>query len=128
VGSAGATAPPNSKFCNENGAAVTHDQTSPYAKRLSQGATLVPRVAWRAEEAPAGGLGVPSGMRKVQSKRSSTGKKPWKDLDALTGAVEYEFVWPTLVGEQVIPFHVRTPNTFVVPLTQKGVLLDCDNP
>jgi hypothetical protein len=51
-----------------------------------------------------------------------------EELDALTGAVESEFVWPTLLGEQVIPFHVRTPDTFVVPLTQQGALLDGDNP
>ncbi|SLE75883.1 type I restriction-modification system methyltransferase subunit [Mycobacteroides abscessus subsp. abscessus] len=103
------------------------DETSSYAKCFSQGATLVPRLAWRVEDAPTG-LGVPAGTRKVQSRRSAMEKKPWKDLDALTGAVESEFVWPTLLGEQVLPFHVRTPETFVVPLTQKGVLLKGDNP
>lgn len=100
------------------------DETSPYAKRFSQGATLVPRLAWRVEEVSAGGLGVPSGMKRVQSKRSSTEKKPWKDLPAITGAVESEFVWPTLLGEQVVPFHVRQPELFVVPLTQTGRLLN----
>lgn len=103
------------------------DQMSPYAQRFSQGATLAPRVFWRVEETTAG-LGVPSGMVKVQSKRSATEKKPWKELPALTGVVESEFVWPALLGEQVIPFHVRDPEMFVVPLTQSGRLLTANDP
>lgn len=98
------------------------DPTSPYAQKFSQGATLAPRVLWRVEETAAG-LGVPTGLVKVQSKRSATEKKPWKDFEALTGVVESEFVWPALLGEQVIPFHVRAPEMFVVPLTQGGRLL-----
>lgn len=103
------------------------DQTSPYAKRFSQGANLVPRLLFRVQPAPATGLGVPAGLLRVQSKRSATEKRPWKDLTALTGAVETEFVWPTLLGEQVVPFHIREPESFVIPLTQKGDLLSGDD-
>lgn len=100
--------------------------TSPYARRFSEGATLVPRLAWRVQDAPAG-LGMPSGLVIVQSKRSATEKTPWKELPPLSGAVESEFVWPTLLGEQVIPFQIREPERFVVPLTQKGHLFKGDD-
>ncbi len=103
------------------------DEKSVYAKSFSQGANLVPRLMFRVEAAPASGLGVPANMVSVRSKRSATEKKPWKDLAEIAGAVEAEFVWPTLLGEQVVPFLVRQPEMFVVPLTQKGYLLKGDD-
>lgn len=102
------------------------DDISPYARTFSQGATLAPRVFWRVSEVSSG-LGVPSGLMRVQSKRSATEKAPWKGLHDLAGVIESEFVWPTLLGEQVIPFHVREPELFVVPLTQSGTLLTGDD-
>lgn len=99
------------------------DPKSPYAKRFSQGANLVPRVLFRVQPAPPSALGAPSGRTAVQSKRSATEKKPWKDLDDLTGTVESEFIWPTAVGEQVVPFLMRQPETYVVPLTHRGQVL-----
>ena len=60
----------------------------------------------------------------MQSKRSAAEKQPWKGLPALTGIVESEFVWPTLLGEQIVPFYMRTPERFVVPLTRTGEVLD----
>lgn len=103
------------------------DESSPYARNFAQGATLVPRWAWRVQE-NAEGLGVPSGLVKVRSKRSSTEKPPWKDLPDRSSAVESEFVWPTLLGEQVAPFLVREPELFVLPLSQKGYLFNGDDP
>lgn len=100
------------------------DERSPYAKRFSQGANLVPRLMFRIEDAPTTGLGVPSGRVAVQSKRSASEKAPWKGLPALTGVVESEFVWPTLLGEQIVPFHMRAAERFVVPLTRAGEVLD----
>ena len=38
--------------------------------------------------------------------------------------MESEFVWPTLLGEQIVPFYMRTPERFVVPLTRTGEVLD----
>jgi SAM-dependent methyltransferase len=97
---------------------------SPYAKRFSQGANLVPRFMFRVQDAPSTGLGVPAGRANVRSKRSPVEKTPWKDLPDLAGIVESEFVWSTLLGEQVVQFHVRKPERFVIPLTRAGELLD----
>ncbi len=77
---------------------------------------------------PTTGLGVPVGRLAVQSKRSATEKQPWKGLPALTGIVESEFVWSTLLGEQIVPFHAHDPEQFVLPLTRAGEVLDGENP
>lgn len=104
------------------------DERSSYAPRFSQGANLVPRVLFRVENAATSQLGVPAGRVAVQSKRSPGEKKPWKSRPALTGIVESEFVWPTLLGEQIVPFLAREPEQFVIPITRKGQLLDGDDP
>ena len=46
----------------------------------------------------------------------------------MTGTVEAEFLWPTVLGEQVVPFRVLPADNFVVPLTQKGEVLGGDHP
>jgi SAM-dependent methyltransferase len=104
------------------------DPKSPYAARFSQGANLVPRLLFRVERGKASGLGVTGGQAAVQSKRSVGEKKPWKQLSTLTGTVETEFLWPTILGEQIVPFRMRPPEQFVIPLTQKGIVLGGDSP
>ncbi len=104
------------------------ERSSPYSRRFSQGANLVPRLMFRVEEIPAGALGVPAGRARVRSKRSVSEKRPWKGLPGLTGAVETEFVWPTILGEHILPFRVQQPDSFVVPLTRKGDVLGGDSP
>lgn len=104
------------------------DQRSPYASRFTQGANLVPRVFFRVEPAKTTSLGVPSGRAAVQSKRSVSEKKPWKELPNLQGIVESEFVWPAALGEQILPFSMTAPETFVLALTQRGKVLASDSP
>lgn len=99
------------------------DPKSPYAARFSQGANLVPRLLFRVAPAAVTGLGVPSGRASVRSKRSVSEKKPWKDLPDQTGTVETEFIWPTVLGEHLLPFRLTQPDDFVLPLTQSGEVL-----
>lgn len=103
-------------------------ERSPYSKRFSQGASLVPRMMFRVEAAASSTLGAQAGRASVKSKRSPTEKKPWKELPDVTGAVETEFVWPTLLGEQVVPFRVLPSEQFVLPLRSTGELLGGDHP
>ncbi|WP_141216748.1 ribonuclease H-like domain-containing protein [Rhodococcus sp. 15-2388-1-1a] len=103
------------------------DERSPYASRFAQGANLVPRLMFRVEDAPTSSLGVPGGRRAVQSKRSASEKLPWKNLPALHGTVETEFLYPTILGEQIVPFHLREPEKFVVPLTRDGTVMGGDH-
>lgn len=104
------------------------DERSPYAPRFTQGAILVPRFMFRVEPTPTSALGVPAGRASVKSKRSVSEKPPWKGLPDLTGMVETEFLWPTILGEQVVPFRVLNAEQFVIPLTQKGQVLSGNDP
>jgi hypothetical protein len=99
------------------------DERSPYASRFSNGANLVPRLLFRVENDPTASLGVPGGRRAIRSQRTVSEKAPWKALPAMTGAVESEFIWPTILGEHVIPFGILNPSEFVLPLTRTGELL-----
>ncbi|MEJ7831473.1 MAG: N-6 DNA methylase [Nocardioides sp.] len=103
-------------------------ERSPYSARFSQGATLVPRALCRVETGASTALGVPAGRANVRSKRSASEKTPWKDLPAMTGSVETEFLWPTLLGEHVVPFRTLSPDQFVLPLTQNGEILRGEHP
>ncbi|MDN5746639.1 MAG: hypothetical protein L0H31_16195, partial [Nocardioidaceae bacterium] len=104
------------------------DKKSPYASVFSQGANLVPRVLFRVEPAKASALGVPAGKAAVESKRSVSEKKPWKEIPNLQGTIETQFLWPVALGEQITPFLMREPEEFVIPLTQKGEVLHGDHP
>ncbi|WP_139982976.1 Eco57I restriction-modification methylase domain-containing protein [Nocardioides litoris] len=108
--------------------AVDDENRSPYSTRFAQGANLVPRVFFRVEEVAATALGLPAGRRNLRSKRSVSEKTPWKALPDLTGTVESEFVWPTLLGEHVVPYRVTDHDLFVVPVNRQGHLLTGDNP
>lgn len=102
------------------------DELSPYHARFSQGANLVPRLMFRVEETSAGALGVPRGHVMIRSKRSVSEKKPWKGLRSLTGTVESQFVWPTVLGEHILQFRLRDRDTFLLPLTRPGDVLASD--
>lgn len=99
------------------------DDVSPYHRRFSTGATLFPRIFVRVQEVQAP-LGVPSGSASVRSVRSSTEKAPWKALPDYVGTVERQFLHPVFLGEHVVPFRTLAPDTFVLPLTPRGELLD----
>ena len=98
------------------------EYASPYRDRFSQGAVCVPRVLFTVNEEPAGPLGVRQGHCAVKSRRSAYEKKPWKDLDDLSGVVESEFVRPLLLGETVLPYRLRPPQLAVVPWSGKKLL------
>ena len=104
------------------------DELSPYHPRFAQGATLVPRFLCRVKEVQAGALGAPAGRVSIRSDRSVSEKKPWKPLADLTGTVERQFLFPTLLGEHVLPFRTLSPDAFVLPLTRDGVILEGSNP
>jgi SAM-dependent methyltransferase len=99
------------------------DERSAYASKFSNGANLFPRLLFRVEDDPSASLGVPGGRKAVRSQRTVSEKNPWKSLPAMTGAVESEFIWPTIMGEHVIPFGILDPCEFVLPMTRTGDLL-----
>lgn len=103
---------------------TSHQGGSPYAARFANGANLFPRILFRAEPNGGSSLGAPAGRRPMRSQRTVSEKVPWKALPPLTGAVESQFVWPTVLGEHVLPFRVMPPAEFVLPFTPDGEVLD----
>ncbi|SDL64747.1 hypothetical protein SAMN05421869_12898 [Nonomuraea jiangxiensis] len=99
---------------------------SPYAARFSNGATIFPRVLFFVEPQPASPLGFGAGRLAIRSARSSTEKPPWKNLPALEGVVETEFVRPVLLGESIIPYRVLPAREAVLPI-QGNKLLEGDS-
>lgn len=100
---------------------------SPYAARFSQGAIIVPRVLFFVDEKHSGPLGSGAGRITVKSRRSANEKKPWKDLPALEGKVDRQFVRPTHVGDTVLPYRLLDPRLAVLPTEGNRVLDGTDD-
>jgi hypothetical protein len=58
----------------------------------------------------------------VRSLQRNNDKKPWKDLPALEGVVETEFIRPVLLGESVIPFRIAETFEAVIPREHYGLM------
>ena len=98
------------------------DPTSPWSERFRQGATIVPRFLFFVTRKAAGPLGMPAGKAGVHSLQRANDKKPWKDLPALEGVVETEFIRPVLLGESVLPFRIAEKFEAVLPRDREGLM------
>jgi hypothetical protein len=99
---------------------------SPYAERFFNGATLYPRMLVFVVDAPMGPMGSPQGLRPIHSRRSALDKAPWRRLPDHTGIVEEIFLYPTYLGEHLLPFRLLEPGTAVVPYDGSRLLSDAD--
>ncbi len=70
----------------------------------------------------AGPLGRAAGKAGVRSLQRNNDKKPWKDLPALEGVVETEFIRPVLLGESVLPFRIAETFEAVIPRDREGLM------
>jgi hypothetical protein len=103
------------KLSHTTTAAREAGEISPYGRRFTQGAVLVPRMLLIVEAQQAGPLGTGAGRRSIRSKRSANEKAPWKSLPDQTGAVERQFVRSVHVGDTVLPFRELPPRLGVIP-------------
>lgn len=103
---------------------ATYEGGSPYRAAFRQGATLVPRMLCLVERAPVGRLGANPAAPLVRSWRSRQEKEPWKLLPPLEGNVESEFLKPVYLGESIAPFRVLKSFEGVIPVDQRGNVLD----
>jgi hypothetical protein len=71
-----------------------------------------------------GRLGVDPSAPYVASRRSK--HAPWKNLPLIENRVEAEFLQPVLLGESILPYRVFRPFEAVVPVTDKGEVLDSE--
>jgi hypothetical protein len=103
---------------------ASYEEGSPYRKAFRQGATLVPRVLCLVDRVKRGRIGANPRMPLVASRRSTQEKRPWNRLAGVEHAVEAEFVRPILLGESILPFRVFRTFEGVVPVDDKGAMLD----
>jgi hypothetical protein len=101
---------------------ASDDTTSFWAERFRQGATIIPRLLFFVTRQAAGPLAWAAGKARVRSLQRNNDKKPWKDLPALEGVVETEFIRPVLLGESVLPFRIAETFEAVIPREREGLL------
>lgn len=99
-------------------AADDNRPVSPYKSKFRQGAVLIPLVLGQAEDAPAvsGSLGLGAGRRRVQSRRSTQEKDPWKKVPSITATVEAQHVHRMHNGSTVVPYRHLDPLLSVLPI------------
>ena len=95
---------------------------SPYKAMFRQGAIIVPRVLFMVNELSAGPLGVGAGRVRVESRRTSAEKKPWKFLNPSSRVVEREVVRDIYFGENITPYRALDPFAAVVPINGNSIL------
>lgn len=95
---------------------------SSYAPLFSQGATVLPRLAFTVEPQEASALGLPKGRLAVRSSRSVQEKSPWKNLPSISGVVESEFVRPFYTGDNIYAFRAGEPMLAVLPCGVRSIL------
>jgi hypothetical protein len=95
---------------------------SPYAPSFTQGAILAPYMAFVVSKKESSPLGISQGKIAVQSQRSAYEKKPWKNLPALSGAIETQFIRPLFSGDNVYPFSIGKPKLAVIPCDKQTLL------
>ena len=78
-------------------AEASFQAATPYRSAFHNGATLYPRMLCYVERRSTGRVGTGDRIP-ISSRRSSRDKKPWKDVDSLSGSVEREFLIPTALN------------------------------
>ncbi|RBY92681.1 N-6 DNA methylase [Blastococcus sp. TF02A-30] len=109
------------RFTIEPGSVQAIDSTtdipsSPYKRLFRQGAIFVPRVLFVAEDAAAGPLGAGAGRRRVKSRRTTTEKPPWRNVETIERPVESDYVRPIHLGETLVPYRLLEPLLAVLPV------------
>jgi hypothetical protein len=89
---------------------------SPYLSRLTQGATIVPRTFWFIRPHEKARILVKRRPQVQTDPRiQPQAKAPWKGL-SLQGAVEAEYLYATLLSDDMLPFGWRRLSLVVLPL------------
>ena len=95
--------------------------SSPYAAHALQGAIIVPRCLFFANETENAAIISPAQTITVNPRRGSQDKRPWKDLDLaeITGqTIETAHVFDVHLGETLVPYATLEPLKAVLPLKQ----------
>jgi SAM-dependent methyltransferase len=99
---------------------------SAYRKAFRNGATLYPRMLCFIERQQVGRLGSDPTRPALKSRRTGNDKGVWKDIKGIDGRVEAQFVFPTLLGESILPFRLFQAQEAVLPVLPTGDVLDAE--
>ncbi len=94
---------------------------SPYFERVTQGATIVPRCLWFVRPVPALVIDRRRPQLETDSKIEPQAKASWKGIQ-LQGSVESEFLFATLLSDDLLPFGWRQLSLVVLPLSGSKLL------
>jgi len=101
---------------------IVADSDEGYAKDFRNGATIFPRMLFLIERRSGGRFGVSSSKPAVISRRTNLEKPPWKDLPALEGAIERQFLRPLYLGESIAPFRILNSAEAIIPWDGKRLV------
>jgi hypothetical protein len=95
---------------------LTQERHSPYRDRFINGATIYPRILWFVRP-PEKALAVDRRRPYLETDPSavSQAKQPWKDV-RMQGEVEADFLYATLLGDDLVPFGWRRLRLVVLPI------------
>lgn len=95
---------------------LTEERHSPYRDRFINGATIYPRTLWFVRP-PKGALAIDRSRPYLETDPSvdRQAKPPWKGL-RIEGAVESNFLYATLLGDDLVPFGYRRLRRVVLPI------------
>jgi hypothetical protein len=91
---------------------------SPYFPLFLNGATIYPRSLWFAESPPNQPVNPKSPFLHTAKSIKADAKKPWKKLE-VKGRVEKDFLFGTVLADDLLPFAVRKLRLVVLPLLEK---------
>jgi hypothetical protein len=97
---------------------LTGGEYSPYWSDIVQGASLAPRCAWFVCP-PEIARVVDRGRPQLETDRTTErqAKKPWKGI-RLSGSVEADFLFATLLSDNMLPFGSRQLSLVVLPVIE----------
>jgi methylase of polypeptide subunit release factors len=98
-----------------------------YLKQIKEGATLVPRSLWFVQPvASAYGINQAKPALETHPEAQKTAKKPWQNIH-LTGEVEAQYLYATILGRQLLPFGYTDLSLVVLPIEDKPTGLSMVN-
>lgn len=117
-----ALAAPHLKERRSSFSVLAVGQKSPYFPMAVQGATIVPRSFWFVRP-PEQALVVSRDRPYLETDpiAQAIGKPPWNKLD-LSGPVEADFLYATLLSSNLLPFAARRFSLVILPLRGRKVL------
>jgi hypothetical protein len=94
---------------------------SPYFDWVTQGATIVPRCLWFVRPVQALVIDRRRPQLETDPQIEPQAKAPWKGI-RLQGSVEAEFLFATLLSDDMLPFGWRQLSLVVLPLSGRKLL------